>query len=97
MLKTLKLGLAVMVLMSTAASAQEGKQRVSETCRAEVMKLCGATKGDKQARRKCMMENRSNISENCRAELKAQMEARRAAKAQIMPAPATPLQPVDPK
>jgi arylformamidase len=89
MLKTAAFALAGLALIATSASAQQGKQRLSESCRAEVMKLCSAAGSDKQARRKCMMENRTNISEGCRAELKARMEARRAAggKAEAKPAP----------
>ncbi len=80
MLKTAAFASAVLALMASSASAQQGNQRVSESCRAEIVKLCGATKGDKQARRTCMMENRSSISEGCRAELKARMEALKASR-----------------
>ncbi len=79
MLKTATFALAGIAFLATSVAAQQGKQRLSETCRAEITKLCSSAGNDRQARRTCMMENRTNISEGCRAELKARMEARRAA------------------
>jgi arylformamidase len=90
MLKTAAFAFAGLALVATAASAQQAKQRVSESCRAEIMKLCSAAGGDREARRKCMMENRSSISEGCRAELKARMDARKAAGGQAGAKPAKP-------
>jgi arylformamidase len=81
MLKTAALGLAGLIFGSTSLLAQQNAPRLSEPCRAEIMKLCGAKGTDKQARRTCMMENRTKISEGCRTELRARMEAHRAAKA----------------
>jgi hypothetical protein len=52
---------------------------VSDTCRAEVQKLCPQT-GDRTARRQCMMSNRDKLSEGCKSELRAAMEARRGAR-----------------
>lgn len=59
-------------------AAQQGA-RLSESCRNEVMALCGSAQG-KEARRACIKQNRSKVSENCRSEIKARMEARKGAK-----------------
>lgn len=70
--------LALMTL-ATAAGAQTPAPRpvVSDTCRAEVVKLCPAT-GDRQARRACMMSNRDKLSDGCKSELMAMRDARKA-------------------
>jgi arylformamidase len=80
-MKKLLFVITAATLVSAPSVAQRGQGAgLSDTCRAEVVQLCGSAQ-DKQARRACMKENRSKVSESCRTEIKARMDARKSAKA----------------
>ena len=79
-----------LVLTATGANAHErAGMGLSAACRTEIVTLCPRT-GDRNARRACMMEKRTQISDGCKAELMALRAAREAQKVDPAVVPPTP-------
>lgn len=66
---------ALAVLASPILAQQRrGGDRLPQSCRAEIVKLCGS---DRSQLRSCLPEKASELSEGCRTELRSRMEGRR--------------------
>lgn len=56
------------------AQQRRGGDRLPQSCRAEIVRLCGS---DRSQMRACLAEQASQLSEECRGELRSRIEARR--------------------
>jgi hypothetical protein len=70
--------IAITAFAATSGLAQQ-RGGVSETCRNEIVELCGMPK-ERGGNRACIKENIAKISEGCQKELKAMMQSRKARK-----------------
>jgi hypothetical protein len=70
--------IALVAFAATSGLAQQGRA-VSETCRNEIIELCGVPK-ERGGNRACIKENIAKISDPCQKELKAVMANRKAAR-----------------
>lgn len=78
-----------LMAVASAAAAQDGPRRpmLSDTCRAETVKICPPT-GDRGAMRSCVRANQDKFSEGCRkefADMRARMQQMRAERGGDMP------------
>lgn len=64
--------LSVSLIVALAASTASAQQRLTPTCRAEVVKLC-AMSGDRRAIAECLMQKGLSLPASCQEELRARV------------------------
>jgi hypothetical protein len=71
MTKTMLIPLALIVTLSSAASAQSPSRQDQMDCRPDAMRLCSSHVGKPDEMRLCLAENKAKLSDACRKVVEA--------------------------